>query len=168
MSTALIPWAIATLLLITLLIGVFRRRRTTRTRAAAAVATLTEEQVRIGSRPPGAFGHSFDPVAEIKQRIPDPPAGHMWELTVARNTEFCAVLTLGLLNIAEDKVTTSTSVNLTKTGMWEWARLYEANPTTTTARAFADIVAEPVDWAHAQVKRRKPPDDGVYHHEVIA
>ncbi len=114
---------------------------------------------------PGAYGHPFDPVAELKKELPSPPPGHMWELTVDRSAEYCHVMTLGLLNTATGKLVASTSVNLTKNGNQEWRALYAGPGAAAWARGV--IVDRTVEWALRQKEIHTPPD-GPSHYEVIA
>jgi hypothetical protein len=122
----------------------------------------------ISTVPSGAYGHPFDPVAELKAELPSPPPGFMWELTVDRSAEYCDVLTLGLLHVETDKVIAKTSANLTKNGLQDWRALYKRGPTgEVTDWARKVIVDQTAQWAQRQKKIHTPPE-GPSHHEVIA
>lgn len=124
--------------------------------------------VAAATAPSGAYGHPFDPVAELKTELPSPPPGFMWELTVDRNAEYCHIMTLGLLHAATDKVVASTTSNLTKNGLQEWKALYARDRTSdVTDWARKVTVGRPAEWARRQKEVHTPPE-GPSHHEVIA
>ena len=139
-------------------------------RAEARSDAVWLARYRTAANPqPGAYGHPFDPVAELKKELPSPPPGHMWELTVDRSPEYCHVMTLGLLHTATGKLVASTAVNLTKNGNQEWRALYGGTIRRSEMASWARtiIVADTAEWARRQKEIHTPPE-GPSHYEVIA
>jgi hypothetical protein len=136
---------------------------------------------RRATRPaPGwqSGGAPFDPIAELRKRLPCAPADHWWELTIDRDENYRMILRVALRTYhratIEDIATRGSrlvayrQVDLTAHASNEFRALNHMLPTLMPYVAFDEIVTKNTAWAQQQVEiYGMPGTDGPLHHEVI-
>lgn len=101
------------------------------------------------------YGHPFDPVAELKKQLSSPPTGFLWDLGVQFNEAGHPLLSLGLLDVATQKVTVSKHMNLySMKGGETFADLYSGNRSLTERAIRAGITSQ-ARWATLEANRAK-------------
>lgn len=114
-----------------------------RRRIKALVPPALQPQERANK-----YGHPRAPVPALKDRLPDAPPGHAWEIRVQHDDKGTPFLHLALLSIATGKPVEEKKTNLTNRRPGStWAAEYRSYSLIKGSIFNNDLLGPVVDWA---------------------
>lgn len=123
----------------------------------AAVDRLRKRRPRQRKVDENWYGHPRPPIATLRERLPDPPQNHVWEVKVQHAKDGNPFLHLTLVNILTGANVAATKADLVRGGYpWDTWAAYYRNWSSAGPRllAFDNKIIGPItDWAVGQVNK---------------